>query len=198
MKKLSITLVIIGLVVFTFFSTYRVYAWSQESQKTKNKQIMNLQKEADELRQEKAVKQWALKKGKVKVLRKVKRKYGGRINLAAKKYDLYPGIIGAVIALESGGNPKAKSPLGTDFGLMQLQEATARDMNVRDVYHPYENIFGGARYLRLLINIFGDENTALAAYNMGLGRVRKKLKNGFIPSKYEYTRKVRYLARLYI
>jgi soluble lytic murein transglycosylase-like protein len=83
-----------------------------------------------------------------------------------------PHLIRAIILAESGYNPKAKSKKGAR-GLMQLMPATARALGVQDIYDPEENIDGGVRYFRSLLDRFdGDVQLALAAYNAGSRHVR--------------------------
>jgi soluble lytic murein transglycosylase-like protein len=112
------------------------------------------------------------------------------IDSCALKYGVDKSLVKAVIHAESGYNPGAVSPKGAK-GLMQLMPRTAQDLKVADSFNPEDNIKGGVRYLRFLLDTFkGDVNLALAAYNAGLARVSQY---GGVPP-YEETRN--YVAKV--
>ena len=99
--------------------------------------------------------------------------YKAAIEEAAVKYNVPAKLIEAVIRQESGFNPNAVSSAGAT-GLMQLMPATARFLGVADAKNPLQNIMGGTKYLRQMLDKFdGDMSLALAAYNAGPGNVSK-------------------------
>jgi len=94
-------------------------------------------------------------------------RYDRLISEFSKKYQVDFALIKAMIHAESGFNPYAVSRKGAK-GLMQLMPQTAQRVNVFDVYNPRENIEGGVRYFKYLLNRFNDDlRLSLAAYNAG-------------------------------
>ncbi|MBI4412583.1 MAG: lytic transglycosylase domain-containing protein [Deltaproteobacteria bacterium] len=99
--------------------------------------------------------------------------YSPMIEKAAHKYNVDPNLVAGLIKQESGYNPNAVSKAGA-MGLMQLMPGTARSMGVRDPMNAEQNIDGGTKYLRQMLDKFGgDVKLALAAYNAGPGAVQK-------------------------
>lgn len=90
----------------------------------------------------------------------------------AAQQALPAGLLRSVIKVESNYNARAVSPKGA-MGLMQLIPATAQRFGVADVFNPIDNLEGGARYLRHLLDLYGDYPLALAAYNAGESAVAR-------------------------
>ncbi|HEC71600.1 MAG TPA: lytic transglycosylase domain-containing protein [Roseobacter sp.] len=126
-------------------------------------------------------------------------KYGGRYKgvyhsmarEAAQRHGIPEGLFLRLVQQESGWNPSAKSHKGA-MGLAQLMPATAARLRV-DATDPYENLDGGARYLKSQFRAFGSWELALAAYNAGPGAV---IKYGGIPPYAETRNYVKVIAGL--
>jgi soluble lytic murein transglycosylase-like protein len=95
------------------------------------------------------------------------------VEAIAATQSLPPELVHSVIKVESNYNPQAVSPKGA-LGLMQLMPETARRFGVSNAFDPIDNIQGGAKYLKYLLDLYkGDYSLALAAYNAGEGAVEK-------------------------
>jgi soluble lytic murein transglycosylase-like protein len=96
--------------------------------------------------------------------------YDALIERVAGRFGVPPALVKAVVKTESNFQRHAVSSKGAQ-GLMQLMPGTAADLGVQDAFSPEENLRGGTRYLRAMIDRYGDWKHALAAYNAGPGRV---------------------------
>lgn len=106
------------------------------------------------------------------------------VHAAEARFGLPTGLLDALIWAESKYNPLAVSHAGA-AGLGQLMPGTAKDLGVANRFDPYSNITGAARYLRQMLDLFGQTHLALAAYNAGPGavsRVKGIPSNGETPS----------------
>jgi soluble lytic murein transglycosylase-like protein len=99
--------------------------------------------------------------------------YDSMVDEVARTYGLESALLHAVISVESRYRPRAVSKKGA-LGLMQLMPATAKRYGVADPLDPLQNLHGGAKHLRYLLNKFNNNrNLALAAYNAGEGAVER-------------------------
>ncbi len=131
------------------------------------------------------------------VSRKSRGSYDWHIRKAAFEHQVDPLLIKAIIQTESNFDRYAISSHGAQ-GLMQLMPETARDLQVTDPFDPGQNISGGTRYIRHLLNCYdGDLALSLAAYNAGPGRVAKHGSIPRIPETMAYVKKVLRLYHIY-
>jgi soluble lytic murein transglycosylase-like protein len=123
--------------------------------------------------------------------------FGSIIYREAKKHDLKPELVAAVVQADSRFKPTARSVAGA-VGLMQLVPRTGHWMGARDLTNPAQNISAGAKYLEYLNERFdGNETNVIAAYNAGEGNVRRF---GGVPPFREtrnYVKKVRNFEQEY-
>jgi soluble lytic murein transglycosylase-like protein len=115
--------------------------------------------------------------------------YAEIISAMAQTHGVDPVLVSALIQVESGNRPTARSNKGA-MGLMQLMPSTARQYNLRNPYDPKANIAAGVKHLKSLLDRFRTVDLALAAYNAGEGAVKKF--NGIPP--YRETRN--YVSRI--
>lgn len=111
------------------------------------------------------------------------------IDQISERYGIDANLVKAVIKQESNFNPHAVSKAGA-LGMMQLMPATARELGVEDPMDPVENIKGGVKYLKTLIDRFRDVKKALAAYNAGPGFVEKNGADNYPYETKTYVNKV--------
>jgi soluble lytic murein transglycosylase-like protein len=116
------------------------------------------------------------------------------VEQAARRHDVDPKLVHAVIRQESGYDPFAVSSKGA-MGLMQLMPATADRFGVQNIFDPAENVRGGVLYLRHLLDRYnGDPGLTLAAYNAGEGAVERY---GDVPPYRETVDYVSKVRRMY-
>lgn len=126
------------------------------------------------------------------------RKYDHIIRMLCREHRLEFALVKAVIKAESAFNPKAVSKKGAQ-GLMQLMPETSRELMVNDPFDPYDNLQGGVRYLRRMLDTFGGNVTlAVAAYNAGPTAVQSARAVPPYPETRTYVRRVLQYHREYL
>lgn len=120
--------------------------------------------------------------------------YSDIINDACDKHGVDPALVHAIVKVESDFNAYAVSRKGA-MGLMQLMPQTAVELNVKNSFNPSENIYGGVKYLRYLLDRYeGNLQLALAAYNSGETSVKRW---GTIPPFRETQQYVKKILQIY-
>ncbi len=125
------------------------------------------------LRSKKSRASGANRRAAVSINQANRRRYRAQIHEIARAHRLHPDLLDAVIMVESAYEPDAVSAKGA-MGLMQLMPDTAARFQVSEPFDPAQNLHGGARYLRWLMDKFdGELSLVLAAYNAGEGAVQR-------------------------
>ena len=119
--------------------------------------------------------------------------YGPQIIAAAKQNNIDPRLLAGLVQVESAFNPNAVSSAGA-AGLTQLMPGTAGDLGVTDRFNPMQNLMGGAKYLRQMLDMFGNVPAALRAYNQGPGN-QQRFPGGVSQEAVDYPGKVMSAAR---
>ncbi|KHK02540.1 lytic transglycosylase domain-containing protein [Desulfovibrio sp. TomC] len=114
------------------------------------------------------------------------------IRYYCRRHGVDPGLVRAMVEVESGFAVRAVSPKGA-AGLMQIMPGTGHDLGLADAFDGANNLEAGIRYMHALLEAYGDVRLALAAYNAGPGRVKKGGSVPDIPETKAYVDKV--LAR---
>jgi tetratricopeptide (TPR) repeat protein len=123
--------------------------------------------------------------------------YDTIINKYALEFNLSPFLIKAMIRVESNFNRFAKSSSNA-LGLMQLKESTAKDMGIKKgLFDANENIRCGSKYLKLMHDMFNDQNLAIAAYNVGPGTIKREKDYRHIEVAKNYVEKVKWYYNYY-
>ena len=137
---------------------------------------------------------WTNRRSSLATGRTDRSQYDHEIRRIAKRYRIAPSLIKAIIHVESDFNHRAVSSQGAQ-GLMQLMPGTARDLRVSDPFNAKENIDGGTRYFRKMLDSFdGNIILSLAAYNAGPGLVAR---TGGVPQIKETRRYVNKVLKRY-
>jgi soluble lytic murein transglycosylase-like protein len=138
---------------------------------------------------------WANDREIRKLVNKAEQKYGSQINQISRKYCANPQDIKAIVIVESLIDEAAKSSEGA-IGLMGIKRTTGMEMGFTDVEPPIKNLNAGTKYYKTLLKKFKDRELALAAYNLGPGKVEDRLSSGFDPETMEYIWKIRRIVHI--
>jgi soluble lytic murein transglycosylase-like protein len=111
------------------------------------------------------------------------------IRYYCRRLGVDPNLVRAMVEVESGFEEKAVSPKGA-AGLMQIMPGTGKDLGLANAFDGANNLEAGIRYMRALLDAYGDVRLALAAYNAGPGRVQKGGVVPDIPETRDYVAKV--------
>ncbi len=122
--------------------------------------------------------------------------YGSIIYREAHRNQLAPELVAAVIEAESDFRPRLISEKNAQ-GLMQIVPSTGELLGVHNLFDPEQNIVAGTKYLRYLIDRFGNLRTALAAYNAGEGNIEKFGGMPPFPETVNYVQRVNSHTRWY-
>jgi hypothetical protein len=183
-KKLNIQLLSVGLVHFLFIFVLILGVTGVSNSKSQTVvSIHTDQPVASNYKEQKVINPQEIKKERLTAKKenslslvsgkKAEHLYHPIIIQTSSRHQVDPAIVKAIIMAESGYNPRAISKAGAK-GLMQLMPKTAQALGVENVFNPQQNISGGVRYFKQLMNRFnGDFELALAAYNAGSTTVRR-------------------------
>ncbi len=138
---------------------------------------------------------WANDRQILSLVNRAEKKYGSQINQISKKYYADPKDIKAIAIVESLIDEAAKSGEGA-IGLMGVKRTTGAAMGFTDIEHPIKNLSAGTKYYQALLKKFQDRELALAAYNLGPGKVENRLSSGFDPETMEYIWKIRRVVHI--
>ena len=155
-------------------SKYKKARYSKRFKRSKYKKARYSKKRSKRFKKKRRSRYITCDQLKSSVLRRKARKYQKTISHAARTYGISQNMIKAVITVETCFRSGLKGTSG-EKGLMQLMPATAKRFGVRNRFSTWENIHGGARYLRYLLRQYrGNKRYAAAAYNGGMGAVSKR------------------------
>jgi soluble lytic murein transglycosylase-like protein len=133
---------------------------------------------------------WANDRDILVLVNRTEKRYGSQIDQIAKEYSANPKDIKAITIVESLGDAAAKSSEGA-IGLMGVKRTTATEMGFTDIDHPLKNLSAGTKYYQTLLKRFNSRELALAAYNLGPGKVEDRLSSGFDAETMSYIWKIR-------